>query len=167
LQEIHTRSRELVTAMDEIVWAVNPRNDSVPSVAAYFSQFAQRLVKPAGLRCRLDIGGHLPALPMKAEQRHNLFLAFKEALTNVLKHANATELRLAIQVRDQTFTVSLEDNGVGFTPNLTGAGATGADGLPNMRNRLSQLGGACEINSQCGKGTQVLFRLPLAPPGAP
>jgi signal transduction histidine kinase len=163
LKEIGTRARELAAAMDEIVWAVNPRNDLVLSVAAYFSQFAERLLKPAGIGCRLDIQPELPALPLKAEQRHSLFLAFKEALINVVKHARATEVRLSIRVQEGALVVGVEDNGVGFVPD---APPPGADGLSNMCERLRQLHGSCKIASAPRHGTKVIFRLPLAPSSA-
>lgn len=157
--EISTRARELVSALDEIVWAVNPRNDSAPAVAAYFSQFTQRMLKPPGIRCRLDIQRDLTSLPLKAHQRHDLFLAFKEAVANVARHSQAREVRLAIQVRDAVLAIELEDDGVGFDP---GASAAGADGLNNMRERLRRLDGTCEITSEPGHGTTLRFRLPLA-----
>jgi ligand-binding sensor domain-containing protein/signal transduction histidine kinase len=160
LKEIGTRARELAAAMDEIVWAVNPRNDLVLSVAAYFSQFAERLLKPAGIGCRLDIERDLPALPLKAEQRHGLFLAFKEALTNVVKHARAAEVLLLVRVQEGALVVSVKDDGGGFSPDTP---PPGADGLNNMRERLGRLGGSCEIVSVVGQGTDVTFRLPLAP----
>jgi signal transduction histidine kinase len=163
LKEIATRARELAAAMDEIVWAVNPRNDLVLSVAAYFSQFAERLLKPAGIGCRLDIERELASLPLKAEQRHSLFLAFKEALINVVKHARATEVRLSICVQEGVLVVGVEDNGGGFVPD---APPPGADGLSNMCERLRQLRGSCEIASAPRQGTKVIFRLPLAPSSA-
>ena len=156
--EISTRARELVSALDEIVWAVNPRNDSAPAVAAYFSQFAQRMLKPQGIRCRLDIEHGPAALPLDAEQRHHLFLAFKEATTNIARHAQASEVRLAIRARDHALIIELKDNGVGFAPD---AAASGGDGLRNMRERLAHLHGACEIDTQPGHGTRLQFRLPL------
>jgi ligand-binding sensor domain-containing protein/signal transduction histidine kinase len=162
LKEISARSRGLVTAMDEIVWAVNPRNDLVPSVAAYFSQFAQRFLRLAGIDCRLDIETGLPAVPLNAEQRHNLFLAFKEALTNVVKHANATQVRLVVRVEDSSLVVSLEDNGAGFTP---GTASAGADGLNNIQDRLRRLGGSCVIASGPVRGTRMVLRLPLTRAG--
>jgi signal transduction histidine kinase len=161
LKEISTRARELAAAMDEIVWAVNPRNDLVLSVAAYFSQFAGRLLKPAGIGCRLDIERDLPTLPLKAEQRHGLFLAFKETLINVVKHARATEVHLSIHVEEGVLVVGVEDNGGGF---VADAPPPGADGLTNIRERLRRLGGSCEIVSAPNQGTKVTLRLPLAPP---
>lgn len=160
-REIGGRARELVVALDEIVWAVNPRNDSLPALAAYFSQFAQHLCKPAGLRCRLDIAPDLPPWPLAAEQRHNLFLAFKEAVNNVVRHAGAREVRLTIALAAQRLVVTLQDDGCGFRP---GATPEGADGLGNMRTRLQRLGGQCDIHSELGQGTRVCLDLPLKVP---
>jgi signal transduction histidine kinase/ligand-binding sensor domain-containing protein len=156
--EIGGKARELVATMDEIVWAVNPRNDSVPSLAAYFCQFAQHLLKPAGIRCRLDVAAELPLSPLNSEHRHQLFLAFKEALNNVVRHSGAGEVCVAIEVSAGHLQVSLKDDGQG----LSGEQSSGsADGLRNMRERLSRIGGACAIASAPQHGTTVVFRVPL------
>jgi ligand-binding sensor domain-containing protein/signal transduction histidine kinase len=160
-REISTRARELVTGMDEIVWAINPRNDTVKSAAAYFSQYAQRLLKSAGVSCRLDIEPDLPELPLASEQRHNLFLSFKEALNNVTKHAAATEVKLTIRIEDQVLLISVEDNGSGFGPEMS---KLGADGLINMRERMARLGGKLAIISAASSGSRLDFRLPLPGP---
>ena len=75
-----------------------------------------------------------------------------------MRHAQATEVRLAIRARDHALIIELEDNGAGFAPD---AAANGGDGLRNMRERLTQLHGACEIDTQPGRGTFLRFRLPL------
>ena len=156
--EISQRSNDMVMALDEIVWAVNPKNDDLASLATYFSQFAEHFVRLTPMRCRFEIPEKLPRLPLNAEQRHSLFLAFKEALQNAVKHAAATSLRVSITVASGTLTIILEDDGRGF-----GAGEpkAGADGLRNMRERLEQLGGRCEIVSAPGHGTRVIFRVPV------
>ncbi|MGN6643660.1 MAG: sensor histidine kinase, partial [Verrucomicrobiota bacterium] len=156
--EIGSKARELVTTMDEIVWAVNPRNDSVASLAAYFCQFAQHLLKSSGIRCRLDVNESLPASPLRSEQRHQLFLAFKESLNNVVRHSGASEARLAIHVENGQLCLTLEDDGRGFGD---GAGGVGSDGLRNMQDRLRRISGVCEVSSQPERGTKVVFRAPL------
>ena len=95
---------------------------------------------------------------LNAEQRHSLFLAFKEALQNAVKHAAASSLRVSIAVTDGTLTIILEDDGHGFEP---GAAKAGADGLRNMRERLEQLRGSCNILSVPGRGTRVSFTVPV------
>lgn len=159
-REIGTRARAMVTALDEIVWAVNPKHDSVSSLASYFCQFAQHFLRATPVRCQLDVARELPAAPLNAEQRHSLFLAFKEALSNVVQHSGATDLRLAIAANDGTLTITVSDNGCGLTPDAP-RGGNGADGLGNMQRRLQQLGGRCELTSQPQRGTTVTFQVPL------
>ena len=159
-REISQRATELVMALDEIVWAVNPKNDHLGSLATYFSQFTEHFVRLTPVRCRFEIPQELPRLPLNAEQRHSLFLAFKEALQNAVKHAAASSLRVSIGVAGGTLTISLEDNGRGFEPGLAKAGA---DGLRNMQDRLEQLGGRCDIVTARGAGTRVTFQVPVSP----
>ena len=156
----------MVTALDEIVWAVNPKHDSVSSLATYFCQFAQHFLKATAVRCHLEVARDLPAAPLNAEQRHSLFLAFKEALSNVVQHSDATDLRLAIAAHDRTLTVTVSDNGRGLTPGPASE-RNGADGLGNMQRRLQQLGGCCELTSSPEQGTTVAFRVPLPAVGRP
>ena len=85
-------------------------------------------------------------------------MAFKEALTNIVRHAQATQVWLRITVQDDRLTVELADNGQGFNLNER---KTGDDGLANMRERLQSLGGDCEIASDLQKGTTVRFQAPL------
>ena len=158
LQEIDQRSRELVTALDEIVWAANPKNDTVPALARYLCQFAQSCLQSTDIACRLAVAPALPDAPVGAEQRHHLFLAFKEALHNTLRHSGATELKLEITADAETLSVALADNGRGFIP---GPVPEGADGVGNMRTRLERLGGSCVVTSAPGQGTKVVFHLPL------
>ena len=158
-REISQRSNDMVMALDEIVWAVNPKNDDLGSLATYFSQFTEYFVRLTPLRCRFDISEALPRLPLNAEQRHSLFLAFKEALQNAVKHAAASSLRVTINVESGTLKIILEDNGRGFVE--AGTHKPGADGLRNMRERLEQLGGRCEIFTAPGNGTRVVFRVPV------
>ena len=158
-REVSARAGELVQRMDEIVWAVNPRNDSFVSLSFYACQYAEQILKPLGIACRLDVPPGLPEIPLNAEQRYNFFLAFKEAIANIAKHSGATELKLAINVAGDRFVFHLEDNGRGFVP---GGESAGADGLRNIRERITRLGGECEITSQPGQGTRVFLRVPIA-----
>ena len=156
--EISQRSNDMVVALDEIVWAVNPKNDDLSSLATYFSQFTEHLAGLTSLRCRFEIPGELPRLPLNSDQRHSLFLAFKEALQNAVKHAAASSLRVSITVEGGTLKIVLEDDGRGFE---AGAAQAGGNGLRNMHERLEQLGGHCEIITAPGKGTRVTFQVPV------
>lgn len=163
LDRIYGTARDLTRALEEIVWAVNPRHDSLDSLASYLGRFAQEYAAAGGLRCRLDLPVRLPSWPLTAETRHNLFLAFKEALHNALKHAKASEVRITLALKEQGFTLSVDDNGCGFVApmNSPSEPAQQGNGLVNMRRRLAELGGSCQISSQAGRGTTVQFDVPV------
>jgi signal transduction histidine kinase/ligand-binding sensor domain-containing protein len=164
LKGIYSTARELTRAMDEIVWAVNPKHDTLDSVATYLVRFAQEFLAPAGIRCRLEMPVRLPAWTLTAEVRHNLFLAFKEALHNVVKHADASEVRISLEPQSASFALSVEDNGRGFVESeaaqqaaLSGDRLGGGNGLENMRRRMAEVGGTCALETAPGKGTKVKF----------
>lgn len=158
LDELRATAGRMVTSLDEIVWAVNPRNDTIASLASYFGAYAQRLLDLAGVSCGLDVAEDLPDHPLDPKFRQELFFAFKEALTNVVRHAGATQVWVRISVADGQLTVVLADNGRGLDLSERRAGA---DGLANMTERLKSLGGACNITSSPQKGTTVRFQAPL------
>lgn len=152
-------SRGLVTALDEIVWAVNPRYDSVAGLAEYFSLFAQRFLDPSGIRCRPKISESVVEHPLNSNQRHGVFLAFKEALNNIARHSQASEVLLSIDVVEDSLRVRLCDNGCGFDVAVNPS--SGSDGLVSMTDRMAKLGGRCDISATKGEGTTVELRLPL------
>ena len=158
LDDLAKSAERMVTSLDEIVWAVNPRNDTIASLASYFGAYAQRLLDLAGVACGLDVAEHLPERPLDPKFRQEIFLAFKESLTNVVRHAQATRVWLRISVQVEELVVELADDGRGIEQ----AGApAGADGLANMQERLRSLGGVCEIERGTPAGTTVRFRAPL------
>jgi signal transduction histidine kinase len=162
LDRIYSTARELTRAMDEIVWAVNPRHDTLDSLASYLGRFAQDFLGTAGLRCRLDVPVRLPAWPLTAEIRHNLFLAFKEALHNVLKHAAAKQVSISLVLSPNAFVVTVEDDGQGFAlAEAVAAPEPRGNGIRNMSRRLTDIGGRCEIESEPGKGTRLSFHVPV------
>jgi signal transduction histidine kinase len=158
LDDLSETARRMVTSLDEIVWAANPRNDTVASLVSYFGSYAQRLLDLAGVACGLDIAEVLAEHPLDPKFRQEIFFAFKEALTNVVRHAQATQVWLRISVSGERLVVELADNGHGFHLSERRAGC---DGLANMSERLKTLGGECEIVSDAQKGTKVRFSAPL------
>ncbi len=161
LGQIFQTSRELVQAMDEIVWAVNPKHDTLDSLANYLASYAQDYLDLAGIRCRLDLPVDLPTWQVSAETRHNLFLAFKEALNNVVKHAGATQVSIILRTLRHGFSLSITDDGRGFGPgqiSATDGRASAGNGLANMRQRLQEIGGRFEIEP-ANPGTILRFTL--------
>ena len=158
MPEIKQRADRLVRALDEIVWAVNPLHDSLESFGEYLIGFARDFLRLAGLRTRLELSPSLPAVRLTPDVRHGLYLAAKEALTNAVRHAQATEVHVRVLVSGGMLIVGIEDNGRGFDwPSQH----IGGDGLKNMRERLAALGGACEVSSRPGLGTTVEFKIRL------
>jgi signal transduction histidine kinase len=158
----------MTRSLDEIVWAIDPRHDTLESLIRYMGRFAQESLGAANIRCRLDVPLEVPAWPLTAETRHNLFLAYKEALNNVVKHAGATEVRISVEVRSHDFILLLRDNGRGFDreqpPSNEGGRIASGNGLRNIEGRISRIGGRCEISSQFGKGTVISFVIPARTP---
>lgn len=157
--KISAMARDAVRAMDAIVWAVNPRNDSLDHFANYISQFAEEFLRPAGIRCRLDVPADLPEHALSTEERHQLFLAVKEALNNVVRHSGSTEVWLRLSVEEGEITITIEDNGRGLAHH--GAAANTRNGLSNMRERLERLGGHASMGSIAGMGTTIRLHLPI------
>jgi signal transduction histidine kinase/ligand-binding sensor domain-containing protein len=154
---ISSTARQAVKSLDEIVWAVNPRNDTLPHLIDYAGQFAVDYLRPTGIRCRLDFPEQIPARELSTNLRHNLFLVIKEALHNIVKHAGATEIWLRVDLREERLEMIIEDNGRGFAQAPENALA---DGLRNMRQRLAEIGGECRVESQPDTGTRVILHLP-------
>lgn len=170
LARIYGTAREVTRALDEIVWAVDPRHDTLDSLVDYMAKFAQSYLSAAKLRCRLDLPVEVPAWPLTAETRHNLFLAFKEALNNVVKHAAASEARISFRLHADAFALSVTDNGRGFDPARHSAPqpdrVSPGHGLSNMQSRLHRIGGRCEISGTNGAGTTVTLIVAVARPRA-
>ena len=157
LAGIRSAAREITRRLDEIVWAINPRNDTLDALVTYLSKLMTDQARAAGLRCRLDVPPTLPSWPINGTTRHNIFLACKEAIHNATKHSAATQLQLRLDLQAGSFLLEICDNGVGL-PAVPPESA--GDGLLNMRERLAASGGSCEINSVPGRGTVVGLRLP-------
>ena len=161
----HT-SRDLLQTLDEIVWAVNPHNDTLEHLANYLGQYATEYLQNTNVDCELHIPGGLPEHPFSAETRHNIFLAFEEALNNALKHGRATLVRVDMKLEPGNFQIKIVDNGAGFdsAKNISAEpppGTRGGHGLRNMAQRLADCGGSCAITSAPGMGTTATFNVPL------
>ena len=158
LDQLSHKAKVVVGALDEIVWAVNPREDTLRSLVDYVAAFAREFLDTAGIPLRTDIPRHVPDLPLDATARHGIFLAAREALNNLVKHSKATQARLAVQLhRDDELLIRIEDNGRGFTQEWEAKGY----GVANLRERMKSCGGDCSITSTPGEGVTVSLTLPL------
>lgn len=153
-------ARELVTSLDQIVWAVDPENDSLENLANYICRYASEFVADSPLRCEFVIPAALPPCRLSTEVRHNLFLAVKEALNNAVKHSGGTLLTLTIAVRPGEIEIQVADDGRGL-PTATAPVDEKLNrvgrGLGNMRERLQSIRGQFILTSTPGQGTQIRF----------
>lgn len=159
-------ARDLLQSLDRMVWAVNPRNDTLEHLASYLNRYASEYFQSTPILCQLAIPSRLPAIPLSAEIRHNIFLAFEETLTNVMKHSGATRVSVDLGFEQERLRISIADNGTGFelAPEPALAAAPDANprlGLSGLRGRLQSIGGECQIQSAPGHGTAVTFSLSL------
>jgi len=169
LHSIADTIRDLLQTLDEIVWAVNPQNDTLENLAAYLGYYATEYLHNTSVECRLEIPPNLPVIPLTAETRHNVFLAFEEAVSNALRHSGATRVCVNMSQSDGGFEIRIQDNGRGFDRNGDPAGTDKngtfttrkqrGNGLINMVQRLESVGGEARIESTRGTGTVVTFRL--------
>jgi ligand-binding sensor domain-containing protein/signal transduction histidine kinase len=172
IDSIALTARELLKNLDEIVWAVNPRNDSLEGLASYLGQYATEYFQGTAIHCELDLPACLPPHPLTADCRHNVFLTFEEALNNALKHSGASLVRVEMSLPFNVFCITVTDNGVGFIFEKsadglikragTAQGRRFSNGLHNMRQRLADIGGDCVIESLPGRGTTVRLTIPLS-----
>jgi signal transduction histidine kinase len=160
IKAIADTSRELLKALDEIVWAVNPRNDNLEHLIGYLEQYAREYFLMTPVECEINVPPRLPQVELSAEVRHNVFLAFEEALGNALKHANPAKVCVIMSVHGNAFEILVKDDGRGFEVNKS-SGKTGRNGLINMAARLRAVGGTCEATSEPGSGTSVRLSCPL------
>ena len=146
-------ARKLVENMGEIIWALNPQNDSAGNLLAYTREQMQNYYGSFDFKLAIDFPELLPEIKLSNEQRRNLFLVTKEGLNNVLKHARATEVMLKADLTNDILHFEITDNGIGLNGR---AGKTGGNGCKNMQKRMEVIGGQIEWTS-AAKGVTVVY----------
>ncbi|MCG8468875.1 MAG: histidine kinase [Gemmatimonadetes bacterium] len=167
LDRIAATSRGLVESLGQIVWAINPKHDRLPALAAYLREHAARYLDVVDVETRLDFPTHVPDLRVSAEIRRNVFVVLKEALHNIAKHASASSVTVVLAVMDETLQLTIRDDGVGFSvgtpadPPSSGAPLHSGNGVGNMRRRAADIGGSLEVRSEIDVGTAIVLDAPL------
>lgn len=158
LAKMTDSTRELIVAMDDLVWAVDPAFDTLDHLASHLTRLAEEMFKDTPVRCRMDIPPLLPALSLGSEMRHHIALAVKEALHNVLCHAGPSEVFFALVFDGEEIRITIRDTGVGFDLESDERG----HGLDNLASRFKEIGGSCKITSSPGHGTCIVLSCRLA-----
>jgi len=144
-------ARDLANAMSELVWAVDPANDTLDQLASHLTGLAQEIFRDSDTRVRIEIPTRIPATPLRSDLRHHFSLAVKEALHNVFKHAGPCEVVFELRIDRGEIIAIIQDSGAGFDTESPAEG----NGLLNLRSRLGELGGYARIVSSVGAGTTV------------
>ncbi|MBI3951805.1 MAG: ATP-binding protein [Acidobacteria bacterium] len=164
LTDIARTGRELVDAMSDIVWAIDPRRDDLRNVVYRVRQLATDVLDIRGIRWELHAPEESEKVKLNPEQRRHVYLIFKEAITNIVRHADCSSVRLSINVSDHRLVAEIRDDGAGFavphSPDLF-TRTRGGNGLVSMRGRAAELAGQLQIDSTPGCGTHLTLTVPL------
>ncbi len=162
LEALCEKARAASGAMDEVVWMVNSKRDTLGDFTNYACKYTQRFLANTAIRCRLDVRADLPEMTLELPVRRNLLLGVKEALNNAVKHSRATEVQLTIQKTGNSIMITVEDNGAGFDLEKLDMSR---NGLTNMIDRMRELGGDGRIITKPGFGCCVEFIIPISKTG--
>jgi signal transduction histidine kinase len=160
LEQICEQARAILSTLDEILWAVNPKRDTFQDFTSYVCGYAEEYLKSSGMQCLFDLDPAVSDVVLNLPLKRALLMGLKEALNNALKHSEATELVITLKAQAQKLSMAVSDNGKGFDP---GALKPGRNGLANMAQRMRELDGACVIVSRPGEGCRTEFTIPLTP----
>lgn len=147
-------------ALDDIVWSINSKNDSGEELAARMRRYAGEIFEGDHILCSMNVNDNMSGIKLTMEKRRDLYLVFKEALNNVLKHAQASHVRIELETRDNKVLLTITDNGKGFDVNQP----DNRNGLKNIRRRMEKWKGAVVIESISGTGTKLYVTLPVNEP---
>jgi signal transduction histidine kinase/ligand-binding sensor domain-containing protein len=153
--------RELEHDLDTIIWAVNPKNDTLDHLIPYCCRMAGEFLRRSSIACHFEIPDEIPPRSVTPEFRHNIYLVFREATSNVAKHSGATHAHIRVTLEGAELTVRFDDNGRGF--DRVEVEARGRNGLSNMNSRVTELGGVFRVQSAPGTNTVLHFSVPLPP----
>ncbi len=162
LTEIADSSRELVDAMADIVWSIDPRRDDLQSLLARVGQFAAGVLQAKGIRWSMSLPADPARIKLTPEQRRGMFLILKEAINNAVKHSGCRAVNLLVEIDHRVLSAQVRDDGQGLPPEVPPGESSGirrGRGLVNMQARALEMGGHLVITSDAG-GTLIHIELP-------
>jgi len=158
VQKIYTDARQILESVDEIIWTINPGNDSLHRIALRLQEYAQPLMETQAIDFRFSVDASLDRHPVSMEVRRNLYLIGKEAINNLVKYSQASQATVRFELKEKQLQVVVEDNGRGFVQDAL----TSRNGQTSMKQRALAMGGSLEINSAPEQGTRLVFTTSLA-----
>jgi two-component system, NarL family, sensor histidine kinase DesK len=156
IDKISNSANELLNKMNTIIWTMKSSNDTLESMIAYIRAHATEYFDATPITCTVRTPAEIPEVEMSGEKRRNIFLSVKEALTNIIKHAQATEVYIRISTYNDQLVIEIADNGKGM--DITNTRRFG-NGLANMRRRMESINGTLHFLQD--NGTVLRFELDL------
>jgi two-component system sensor histidine kinase UhpB len=157
LKKIATHSAQMMENMSDIVWSINPKNDLAEQMVFKMKEFAAEILEPAGINYSFQVEDSVDTLKLDSEKRKNLFLIFKEAINNVAKYSEGTQVTINLSLQSSHLHLVVVDNGKGFNKEEAKQG----NGLSNMKDRATAITGALQYNTEPGKGTRIQLAVPI------
>jgi ligand-binding sensor domain-containing protein/signal transduction histidine kinase len=158
LEEISERAASVIENLGEIVWAINPRNDTLDNLFSHIRRYTVHYLDLARIQCVCCAPDSIPSVPVTAEVRRNIFLIVKEALHNVVKYAHASRVSFDMMYLNDSITVIIADNGKGF---LIHEKMESGNGLGNMKRRMDDIGGTISLDTAPGCGTRITLSVAI------
>jgi signal transduction histidine kinase len=156
--QIENYSGKMLSTMSDIIWSINPQNDTLGMIVLHMKEFAAEILEPKNIGFQFTGTGNLEDLKIEVVARKNLFLIYKEAINNAAKYSHCTEIRIHLIVLSEQLTLHIHDNGEGFDVQKVKPG----NGLKNMKERAALMKGQFEITTEEGNGTQITVSTPIA-----
>jgi two-component system, NarL family, sensor histidine kinase UhpB len=148
---IEDHSRKMMDTMSDIVWSINPSNDTLDKTVVRMKEFSIEIFEPRGIAYEFHESGEMADARMDVNHRKNLFLIFKEVINNAMKYSQCTAIQVSLNVSHENFSLEINDNGIGFNAQSVRLG----NGLKNMRERAKLMGANLTIDSVVGTGTKI------------
>jgi two-component system, NarL family, sensor histidine kinase UhpB len=157
LAKIRDRSAAIMEKMDDIVWTINPQNDTMEQLLYRMKEFAAEILEPLNINYSFQEDGDFPSMKLDIRKRKDLYLVFKEAINNAAKYSQCSNLLIRLRREGDSLQMEITDDGKGFAAET----AKGGNGLNNMHERAASMLGKLRIDSAVGEGTRVGLDLPI------
>ncbi len=157
LNRIAESASKMMESMGDIVWSINPENDTLEKMVVKMKEFAAEILEPKNISYSFEIGEEVAKIKLAVETRKNLYLIYKESVNNAAKYSDGSAVVIALCLQNNKLNLSVRDNGKGFEPSTVRPG----NGLLNMAERARSLQGKLTRQSSPGHGTEILAELPI------
>lgn len=157
VESIAETAKRMVDNMRDLIWALNPENTTLANLIARVREYSSDYLEDFPVELISNFPDNIPQFQITKESHRGIFMVIKESLNNSVKHAQASQIKIDALLDDKNISISIADNGNGFTKNAKESG----NGLRNMKSRIEAAGGTFDLESEKGKGTKIIISLAL------